>query len=75
MPTGLITVIDHKIRYLNRALALDPDCEKSRRDLDACERIRATLLSAVAQSEPRLQRRPGSPKSRSATHERRTGRN
>jgi hypothetical protein len=68
MSMSLITVIDRKIRQLNQALALDPDSEESRRELDACERIRATLLSVVAQSQPRPQPPRGSPKSRSAKH-------
>jgi hypothetical protein len=66
MPTGLITVIDRKIWHLNQALVLDPDSEETGRDLDACERIRASLLLAVARFHPRPRRPPGLPKSRSA---------
>ena len=53
MPMGLITVIDRKVWHLNQALAFDSDSEESRRDLDAYERIRASLLSAVAQFQAR----------------------
>jgi hypothetical protein len=73
MPMGLITVVERKIQHLNQTLALDPDSEQSQRDLDACKRIRASLLSAVAQFQPRRRRPKGSPKSRSARSLRRIG--
>ena len=54
---GLIRVIDCEIRGLTQALAVDPDSIEARRDLAACERIRAGLVLAVQLS-------PSRPKSR-----------
>ena len=59
---GLIAVIDREIRHLPRALALDPDSIEARRALTACERIRASLLLAMAQFQPRPRRPLGSPR-------------
>jgi len=72
MPIGLITVIDRRIWRLNQALALGADSDESRRDLDACERIRTSLLLAVAEFQPRRRRPLGWLKSRSAKHQRST---
>jgi hypothetical protein len=59
----LIAVIGREIRHLNQALALDADPIEARRDLTACERIRASLLLAMAQFQPRPRRPLGSPRS------------